>query len=147
MELLGAGWDVELLWDIGSLSGMNQEVCEELRKRMIDVCRLQISMFKIWWYSQQVRVARFTSTSSNLFNSNTPLQSAMCIFPSQTDLVTFFLNLPFPCPLHPPFHPLTFNPKIECTSQDMTILSPQYRVRLRRQIFRMLMMEGRRYKM
>ena len=28
-------------WNVGSLSGKGGEICEELRKRMIDVCCLQ----------------------------------------------------------------------------------------------------------
>ena len=46
--------------------------------------------------------------------------------PSQTNLHTFFLNHLPPCPPKRPFPPLTFNHKIKCHSQDMTIHSPQH---------------------
>ena len=80
-------------------------------------------MFKIWLYPQQERVAGFTPTQQQSYLCQ--LRSAQCIFPSQTNLHTFFLNLFFPCPLQPPFPPLTFNLKIQCPSQNMTVLSPR----------------------
>ena len=41
-------------WNVGSISGRGSEVCEELRKRGIDVCCLQ----EVRWKSKG---ARFTS--------------------------------------------------------------------------------------
>ena len=66
------------------------------------------------------------TSSSNLIYTNAQLWPAKSIFPSQTNLHTFFLSLLFPCPLLPPFLPLAFNLKIQCPSQDMTILFPQH---------------------
>ena len=38
-------------WNVGSMSGRDTEVCEELRKRRIDVCCLQ----EVRWRGQGVR--------------------------------------------------------------------------------------------
>jgi len=38
-------------WNIGSISGRGTEVCEELRKRMVDVCCLQ----EVRWRGQGAR--------------------------------------------------------------------------------------------
>ena len=83
-------------------------------------------MCKIWSYPQQVRVARFTSTQqqSDLHQHSTLIGKVHLLFSNQHS--HFFLNLPFPCPLRPTFLPLTFNLKIQCLSQDMTIFSPQH---------------------
>ena len=35
-------------WDLGSLSGRRGEICEELRRRMIDVCCMQ----EVGWKGQ-----------------------------------------------------------------------------------------------
>ena len=45
-------WVQFSMWNIGSLSGKGGEVCEELRKRMIDVCCLQ----EVRWRVQGDRV-------------------------------------------------------------------------------------------
>ena len=50
--------------------------------------------------------------SRYLIYADTPLWSAKCIFPSLTNLCTFFLSLLLPCPLWPSFLPLTFNLRI-----------------------------------
>ena len=42
------------MWNLGSLSGNGGEVCEELRKRMIDVCCLQ----EVRWSGQGARMLR-----------------------------------------------------------------------------------------
>ena len=57
---------------------------------------------------------------------DTPLWATKCIFPSQANLHTLFLNLLFPCTLWPPLLPFTINLKIQCPSQVMTILSPHH---------------------
>ena len=64
--------------------------------------------------------------SSNVIYANTPHWLANCTFHSQTNLHTFILNLLFPCPLRPPFLPLTCNLKIQGPSRDITILSPKH---------------------
>ena len=35
------------MWNLGSLSGNGGDVCEELRKRMIDVCSLQEVIWRV----------------------------------------------------------------------------------------------------
>ena len=42
------------MWNIGRLSGKGGDVCEELRKRMIDVCCLQ----EVRWRGQGARMLR-----------------------------------------------------------------------------------------
>ena len=37
--MFAVGWVQVETWNVGSLRGKGREVCEELRKRMIDVCR------------------------------------------------------------------------------------------------------------
>ena len=39
-------------WNLGSLSGKGGEVCDEMRKRMIDVCCLQ----EVRWRGQSARM-------------------------------------------------------------------------------------------
>ena len=41
-----------VMWNLGSLSGKGSEVCDELRKRMIDVCCL----WDVRWKGQSVRM-------------------------------------------------------------------------------------------
>ena len=55
-------------------------------------------------------------TGSNLVYADTQLWSAKGIFPSQSNLRTFFLYRLFSCPLWPPLLPLTFYLKIYCPS-------------------------------
>ena len=50
--------------------------------------------------------------SSSPVYADTPIWATKCIFPSQINHHTFFLNLLFPCPLWPRLLPLTFNLKI-----------------------------------
>ena len=42
------------MWNLGGLCGEGGEVCEELRKRMMDVCCLQ----EVKWRGQGVRMLR-----------------------------------------------------------------------------------------
>ena len=48
----GRFWVWVMAWNLGSLSGKGGEVCEELRKRMIDMCCLQ----EVRWNEQGTRM-------------------------------------------------------------------------------------------